>query len=258
MPGTSRWREIVFPLSLLPASRGWQTDVEICDRNQLTSAEPLVISGPERVGKLSYTDIYHIALLADRVYYPIYLLTATDNQPGEVGSDSFPDFTFIWMEFITLDNVARTPLHKIISILEFLILFCHQSRVTIRIFLSLLGKLNATPQYAVLGKLHLRQLQMALLVQWKPRILPLCHPISITHQMRRHFLWWNKDRFLAIKPNPATHIIFSYASMYDWGAHIEPKGLLFHGVLCSRPIPTPYLVSTVMIATETVQVCCTS
>ena len=167
-------------------------------------------------------------------------------------------FTFIWMEFITLDNVARTPLHKIISILEFLILFCHQSRVTIRIFLSLLGKLNATPQYAVLGKLHLRQLQMALLVQWKPRILPLCHPISITDQIRRHILWWNKDRFLAIKPNPAAHIIFSYASMYDWGAHLEPKGLLFHGVLCSRPIPTPYLVSTVMIATETLQVCCTS
>ena len=60
MPGTSRWREIVFPLSLLPASRGWQTDVQICDRNQLTSAEPVVISGPERVGKLSYTDIYHV------------------------------------------------------------------------------------------------------------------------------------------------------------------------------------------------------
>ena len=35
-----------------------QMDVQSCDRNQLTSAEPVVISGPERVGKLSYTDIY--------------------------------------------------------------------------------------------------------------------------------------------------------------------------------------------------------
>ena len=54
-------RNRVSALSL-PASRGWQTDVEICDRNQLTSAEPVVISGPERVGKLSYTDIYHIGV----------------------------------------------------------------------------------------------------------------------------------------------------------------------------------------------------
>ena len=60
--GTSRWREIGFPLSLLPASRGWQTDVQSCDRNQLTSAEPVVISGTERVGMLSYTDIYHIGV----------------------------------------------------------------------------------------------------------------------------------------------------------------------------------------------------
>ena len=54
-------RNRVSALSLFPASRGWQTDVQICDRNQLTSAEPVVISGPERVGKLSYTDIYHNA-----------------------------------------------------------------------------------------------------------------------------------------------------------------------------------------------------
>ena len=53
-------RNRVSALSLFPPSRGWQTDVQICDRNQLTSAEPVVISGPERVGKFSYTDIYHI------------------------------------------------------------------------------------------------------------------------------------------------------------------------------------------------------
>ena len=48
-------------LALL-ASRGWQTDVQSSDRNQLTSAETAVISGPERVRKLSYTDIYHIGV----------------------------------------------------------------------------------------------------------------------------------------------------------------------------------------------------
>ena len=45
-----------------------QTDVQICDRNQLTSAEPVVISGPERVGKLSYTDIYHIGVIGKTVF----------------------------------------------------------------------------------------------------------------------------------------------------------------------------------------------
>ena len=54
-------RNRVSALSL-PASRGWQTEVQSCDGNQLTSAETLVISGPERVGKLSYTDIYYIGV----------------------------------------------------------------------------------------------------------------------------------------------------------------------------------------------------
>ena len=44
-----------------------------------------------------YMKQNRLALLADSVYYPIYLLTATDNQPGEVRSDSFPECLVMWL-----------------------------------------------------------------------------------------------------------------------------------------------------------------
>ena len=75
---------------------------------------------------------------------------------------------------------------------------------------------------------------MALFTQWKPHVLPLTHKILISHKIKQHLKWWtNRDRFIQgvpLKPVQETHTLFTDASVSGWGAHLEPEGLLFHGV----------------------------
>ena len=153
-------------------------------------------------------------------------------------------FVFIGIEFLTVENIVRIPLDKVQSVLEFLNWFLKQSSVSARVFLSLLGWLNATAQFVILGRLHLRPLQMALFTQWKPHVLPLTHKIMVSHQIKHHLKWWtNKDRFIQgvpVKPVQEMPTLFTDAIVLGWGAHLEPEGLLFQGVWTKRPIPTPY------------------
>ena len=69
---------------------------------------------------------------------------------------------------------------------------------------------------------------------WKPRVLPLTHKILISHQIKHHLKWWtNRDRFIQdvpLKPVQETHTLFTDASVSGWGAHLDSKRLLFHGV----------------------------
>ena len=105
--------------------------------------------------------------------------------------------------------------------------------VSARTFLSLLGKLSAAADLVLLGRLHLRPLQMCLLSVWKPHILPLDHPISINGMIRSHLQWWiNPIRFetgTSIHPPDPKFFLYTDASHYGWGAHLEPTTLSFHG-----------------------------
>ena len=86
----------------------------------------------------------------------------------------------------------------------------------------------------ILSRLQLCPLQMALFTQWKPHVLPLTHKILISHQIKYHLKWWtNRDEFIQgvlLDPVQETHTLFTDTSDLGWGAHLEPEGLLFHGV----------------------------
>ena len=76
------------------------------------------------------------------------------------------------MEFLTHKNIVRVPWDRVQDILSVVLWFKKQEHVSARLFLSLLRKLSAAAQFVVLGRLHLRPLQMALFAQWKPHVLP--------------------------------------------------------------------------------------
>ena len=61
-----------------------------------------------------------------------------------------------------------------------------KTSVSARDFLSILGQLNAAADLVILGRLHLRPLQMSLHNQWKPQKLPLCHQIGMTTEILQH------------------------------------------------------------------------
>ena len=105
-------------------------------------------------------------ILRDR-QFTIELIMSLGLIINEEKSDLVPsqNFVFIGMEFLTHKNIVRVPLDRVQDILELLLWFQKQKHVSARVFLTLLGKLSAAAQFVVLGKLHLRPLQMALFAQ---------------------------------------------------------------------------------------------
>ena len=154
--------------------------------------------------------------------------------PNLKKSDLFPalKFTFIGMEFLTQQNLVRVPADRVQNLILTIKKIMSAKHVSARTFLSLLGKLSAAADLVLLGRLHLRPLQMCLLSVWKPHILPLNHPISINGMIRSHLQWWiNPIRFetgTSIHPPDPEFFLYTDASHYRWGAHLEPTTLSFH------------------------------
>ena len=142
-------------------------------------------------------------------------------------------FTFIGKEFLTHTNIVRVPQTRQMKILETVIMVSQKTSVSVRDFMSLLGQLNAAADFVMLGRLHLRPLQMSLHNQWQLQKLPLCHQIHITTEILQHLKYWlQEDRYhqgIPLKIDPPSHTIFTDASLSGLGAHVEPEGLLFHG-----------------------------
>ena len=143
-------------------------------------------------------------------------------------------FTFIGMEFLTHINIVRVPQARQMKILESVRIFLQKTSVSARDFLSLLGQLNAAADFVMLGRLHLRPLQISLHKLWQPQKFPLDHQIGLTTKILQHLKWWlQEDLYLhgiPMKIDPPSHTIFTDASLSGWGAHVEPEGLLFHGL----------------------------
>ena len=70
-------------------------------------------------------------------------------------------FTFIGMEFLTHINIVRVPQARQMKILETVRMVSQKTSVSARDFLSLLGQLSAAADLVMLGRLHLRPLQMS-------------------------------------------------------------------------------------------------
>ena len=153
--------------------------------------------------------------------------------PNLKKSNLFPaqKFTFIGMEFLTQQNLVRVPTDRVQNLILTIKKMISSKHVSARTFLSLLGKLSAAADL-VLGRLHLRPLQMCLLSIWKPHILPLNHPISINGVIRSHLQWWiNPIRFetgTSIHPPDPKFFLYTDASHFGWGAHLEPTTISFH------------------------------
>ena len=185
--------------------------------------------------------------LLERRQFILSLITSLGLIINYEKSDLVPAqvFTFIGMEFLTHTNIVRVPQTRQMKILETVRMVLQKTSISARDFLSLLGQLNAAADFVMLGRLHLRPLQMSLHNQWQPQKLPLCHQICMTTKILQHLKWWlQEDRYhqgVPLKIDPSSHTIFTDASLSGWGAHVELEGLLFHGLsMDRRTIPAPH------------------
>ena len=153
-------------------------------------------------------------------------------------------FTFIGMEFLTQTNIVRVPQDRVMKILETVRQFSQKYSVSARDFLSLLGQLGAAADFVMLGRLHIRPLQMSLLNRWRPHKFPLNHQIDVTTEILHHLKWWQReDLFLQgvpLKIDPPSHFIFTDASHSGWGWSFGARGTSVSWSMDRKSISAPH------------------
>ena len=109
--------------------------------------------------------------LLEHRHYIMYLITSLGLIINYQKSDLIPTqiFSFIGMEFLTYSNIVRVPHPRVQKLLETIMIIYQKTFISARVFLSLLGQLSAAADFVMLGRLHLRPLQMSLLSQWRPQ-----------------------------------------------------------------------------------------
>ena len=147
----------------------------------------------------------------------------------EVRFDTIPEIHVYRDGISDTTEYNQVPADGVDSLLLTIKLFLSQTPVSARTFLSLLGKLSAAADFVLLGRLHFLPLQMCLLSVWRPRILPLDHQVPINRMIRFHLKWWMDTIRLilgtSIHPSDPNTFLFTDASHYGWGAHLEPMRL---------------------------------
>ncbi len=143
------------------------------------------------------------------------------------------DFNYVGMNFMTALGIVRVPLDRVQNVLTLVFSILDVVEISARKYLSLLGTLNATAEFIILGRLHLRPLQFYLLFHWVAHRCSLDMSIPLSRDFKRHLRWWAKrDRYLAgvlmSQPEPELFLTTD-ASKVGWGAHLEPLGLMFQG-----------------------------
>ena len=123
-------------------------------------------------------------------------------------------------------------------------MFSQKTSVSPRDFLSLLGQLNAVADLVMLGRLHLRPLQISLHNQWKPQNLPYSHQIVMTTEISATSQMVASGRSLS-----SGHSLENRSSLLHYLNRCQPVRLgsprgagrtSFSWSMDRRPIPAPH------------------
>ena len=203
--------------------------------NSTSLSRRLVVSKPKPSKTVGTQTIHFVTDHFTRSDHQLREIRPSANSSVHIHRDGVSD------SYQYLQGTANQPM----KILETVRMVSQKTSISARDFLSLLGQLNAAADFVMLGRLHLWPLQMSLHNQWQPQKLPLCHQICMTTKILQHLKWWlQEDRYyqgVPLKIDPSSHTFFTHASLSGWGAHVEPEGLLFHGLsMDRRTIPAPH------------------
>ena len=144
------------------------------------------------------------------------------------------------MEFLTHINIVRVPQARQMKILESVRIFLEKTSVSARDFLSLLGQLNAAADFVMLGRLHLRPLQISLHKLWQPQNFPLDHQIGLTTKILQHLKWWlQEDLYPHEDRSSLPHHLYRCQPV-RLGSSCGTGGTSVSWTMDRRPIPAPY------------------
>jgi hypothetical protein len=132
-------------------------------------------------------------------------------------------FTFLGVWYDLLAAVAKVPQDRWQKIQRIISSILTSVTSPARTWCVALGLLTSAQDLVVLGRLHIRRLQIHLNKHWVPR-LDLTVPIPLTEDCRNQFQWWlqmmTADEGVSILPFAPSINIFTDASSTGWGAHV--------------------------------------
>ena len=143
-------------------------------------------------------------------------------------------FTFIGMEFLTHINIVRVPQARQMKILESVRIFLQKNLCISQRFPVPLGTTERCSRLCNAGTVT------------SPAITNIsAQTVATTEFSVGSPDWFDNENSAApqmvasgrsvssgipMKIDPPSHTIFTDASLSGWGAHVEPEGLLFHGL----------------------------
>ncbi|MES9882152.1 MAG: reverse transcriptase domain-containing protein [Sedimenticola sp.] len=143
------------------------------------------------------------------------------------------NFCYVGMNFLTDHEIVRVPEERIASTLAVVFEVLEAPSLSARKILSLLGTLSAAANLLLLGRLHLRPLQVYLLYLWRPHVMSLEQMLPLSGLFKRHLRWWaHEHRYWEGVPmvvSPPSLFLTTDASQLGWGASLDPAGRLYQG-----------------------------
>ena len=99
-------------------------------------------------------------------------------------------------------------------------------RSRLKTFLQLLGLMASFIDLTPFSRLHMRPIQFYVLSWWKPHKDSMFQTIPVKETLFQHLQWWTRysNLFAGIPlATPHTITIWTDASMFGWGAHMEDQ-----------------------------------
>jgi len=135
------------------------------------------------------------------------------------------DAIFVGIRYRLDLGLAFPPLAKFLALVTMITSLQHQSYLSARYFLRLLGVLNSLADVVPLGRLHIRPLQFYLLSQWRPASRDLEFMIPFPASAHQHLDWWKLEQNVLagvpLAPPLPQATLFTDSSMTGWGAELQ-------------------------------------
>ena len=208
----------VFQFTALP----FEVQTNGCNSSALASTCHIVISLPRRLADKRSTFVIHNRLVS-HTKYCLQTVQSLGFISNLKKSDLIPaqKFTFIEIEFLT-QQLIQSGYQRTESILYFWLSI--ES-------ISFSDSSSSTNFPFSFGKTSFTTASNVSLICLETSILPLDHQVPINSMIQFHLKWWmDTNHFVlgtSIHPPDPNAFLFTDASHFEWGAHLEPMRLSF-------------------------------
>ncbi|XP_070188787.1 uncharacterized protein [Littorina saxatilis] len=135
------------------------------------------------------------------------------------------EFTFLGMDFNTVSQTVRPAMSRILRLRALLSALLRRSHASARVLTSLLGMMESLAPLLPLGRLHKREFQRQFRDRWSQTNHHWDSLVPLRPWLKESTTQWSDNEWLLqgvpINLPPPTSELFTDASHFGWGAHMD-------------------------------------